>query len=250
MQQKHSPWDGASRSVAAIWSPLLNQQQHVSHQLIHITDWLPTLLSAANITTPLPAIDGINVWDALSNGEPSPRTELVINIDPLPSNSYSAMIKNEFKYVNGTTHDGAYDQWLGIINASESHPLTSFYSSWILRSDAGRAFSAVSSRQLTRNQIATLRKESTISCGQPDAKMLCNPLAKPCLFDLIRDPCERNNLADIEVEKLNELGDLVQQHAGAAVEPRNQPTDDRCDPVKFNDTWTWWWDELGIIDRS
>lgn len=218
--------------------------------MIHITDWLPTLLSAANITAPLLAIDGVNVWNALSNAGPSPRSELVINIDPLPSGSYSALIKDNFKYVNGTTTDGAYDQWLGVIDDSESHPLTTFYSTWILRSDAGRALSAVNGHRLTRARIQALRNESTINCGRQNSKTVCNPLVKPCLFDLIRDPCETNNLADIEVAKLKELGELVQHYLAYGVEPKNQPADDRCDPVNFNNTWTWWWDELGITDEN
>jgi hypothetical protein len=35
------------RGAGLIWSPLLQQTPRVSNQLMHVTDWLPTLYSAA-----------------------------------------------------------------------------------------------------------------------------------------------------------------------------------------------------------
>nr|CAD7586143.1 unnamed protein product [Timema genevievae] len=44
---KESPWEGGVRGVAAVWSPLLAKTQRVSNQMMHMSDWLPTLYSAA-----------------------------------------------------------------------------------------------------------------------------------------------------------------------------------------------------------
>lgn len=44
---KETPWEGAVRGVAAIWSPFIKKSKRVSNQLMSIADWLPTLLSAA-----------------------------------------------------------------------------------------------------------------------------------------------------------------------------------------------------------
>lgn len=41
-QEKYSVYDGGVRTVATIWSPLLKKSQ-VINNLMHITDWLPTL---------------------------------------------------------------------------------------------------------------------------------------------------------------------------------------------------------------
>lgn len=46
-QMKNSPWEGAMKGVAAVWSPLIKKPQRVSNQLMHISDWLPTFFSAA-----------------------------------------------------------------------------------------------------------------------------------------------------------------------------------------------------------
>lgn len=46
-KEKGTPWEGAIRTVSFLWSPLIREQQRVFNQLMHITDWLPTLYSAA-----------------------------------------------------------------------------------------------------------------------------------------------------------------------------------------------------------
>lgn len=44
---KFTLWEGGIRGTAFIWSSLLKRRKRVSHQLMHVTDWLPTLYSAA-----------------------------------------------------------------------------------------------------------------------------------------------------------------------------------------------------------
>ena len=46
-QVKGTPWEGSSRTVALIWSKALQKRRRVSYQLMHISDWLPTLYAAA-----------------------------------------------------------------------------------------------------------------------------------------------------------------------------------------------------------
>lgn len=133
-----------------------------------------------------------------------------------------------------------------MINNTERHPLSFVYGNWILNSDTGKA---LSDGTLTSSSIRKLRKEATVKCDNHDGNRetkICNPLEKPCLFNLLEDPCEMNNLANVESEKLLELSKLIDKYSADSVWPRNQPADSRCNPGDFNDTWTWWWDELGI----
>ena len=50
--------------------------------LFHVTDWLPTFVSVAGgIIDEGKKLDGVNQWDTLQNMSPSPRTEILLNID-------------------------------------------------------------------------------------------------------------------------------------------------------------------------
>ncbi|PSN50831.1 Arylsulfatase B [Blattella germanica] len=44
---KNTLWEGGVRGAGLLWSPLLARPGRVATQLFHITDWLPTLYSAA-----------------------------------------------------------------------------------------------------------------------------------------------------------------------------------------------------------
>ncbi|XP_077528892.1 arylsulfatase B-like isoform X2 [Haemaphysalis longicornis] len=44
---KGSLWEGAIRAAGFVWSPRLENRGRVSQQLMHISDWLPTLYSSA-----------------------------------------------------------------------------------------------------------------------------------------------------------------------------------------------------------
>lgn len=44
---KNTLWEGGVRGAAFLWSPLLKKSKRVSEQMMHITDWLPTLYRAA-----------------------------------------------------------------------------------------------------------------------------------------------------------------------------------------------------------
>ncbi|XP_072022778.1 arylsulfatase B-like [Amphiura filiformis] len=77
---KGSFWEGGIRGAAFVHSPLL--MPHVrgteSRELMGMVDWLPTIagyLGKGNIVNL--TLDGYNIWPAISQGDKSPRQELL-----------------------------------------------------------------------------------------------------------------------------------------------------------------------------
>jgi arylsulfatase A-like enzyme len=52
-------------------------------EMIHVVDMYPTLARLADASTAkCKPLDGLDVWRTISAGEPSPRTEIVYNVEP------------------------------------------------------------------------------------------------------------------------------------------------------------------------
>lgn len=116
--------------------------------------------------------DGYNVWETLSNKAPSPRSEILLNIDPICN--VSAIRVGNFKVIQGTMYEGKWDGWYG---------------------PSGRENSSVA--EIFKKKFSRLpARDSEILCGEkPKNATPCYPAKSPCLFDVKADPCEFNNLA-------------------------------------------------------
>jgi arylsulfatase A-like enzyme len=79
-------WEGGTRVAGFVASPLLPAKVRgtESHELFHVTDWLPTIVNIAGGKTlrNLP-LDGHDIWPTLADGGASPRSEMLYNINPL-----------------------------------------------------------------------------------------------------------------------------------------------------------------------
>ena len=109
---------------AFIHSPLLSKTGMVSHQMMHITDWLPSLMTAAGVTNNRfenikNDIDGIDVWQAVINDEASPRTEVVYNIDDVGDGGrpIAALRQGDWKLVQRPNGNGG---WINEPNSENS----------------------------------------------------------------------------------------------------------------------------------
>jgi arylsulfatase A-like enzyme len=80
---KGTLFEGGTRAVAFInWPGKI--KPGVVDGMMHITDMYPTLagLAGAKLGKNKP-LDGIDMWPMLAEGKPSPRSEIVYNVDPM-----------------------------------------------------------------------------------------------------------------------------------------------------------------------
>jgi arylsulfatase A-like enzyme len=80
---KGTVYEGGTRVVAlANWPGCI--KSGIVDQPVHITDWFPTFARlAGGSTEKSKPLDGMDVWDTVSTGAPSPRKETLYNVDPL-----------------------------------------------------------------------------------------------------------------------------------------------------------------------
>jgi arylsulfatase A-like enzyme len=95
-QVKGTVYEGGVRVPAvAVWPGMLKAGSVVD-ELIHITDLYPTFMNLAggSLEQPLP-LDGLNVWETISKGKPTPREHLLHEW----SNSGGALRQGNWKVV-------------------------------------------------------------------------------------------------------------------------------------------------------
>ena len=113
-------WEGGVRGVGFVNSKLIKEPGRVSKELFHITDWLPTFYELAGGNSSLLQVDGYSVWNSLSNNKPSPREEILLNIDPLVWKN-AALRVGKYKVIRGEKKD----EWSGWLAPPEADPLAS-----------------------------------------------------------------------------------------------------------------------------
>jgi arylsulfatase B len=242
-QQKESSWEGAIRTNAIVYAPFLSNQGVIRNQLMHVSDWLPTLGRLAGFRFDSGVkLDGVDQWGMINNGGPSQKNEIV-NIDDVFG--FGSYIHYTMKYVNGTVNDGAYDGWLASKNNNgDIDPLQ--YALNVLNSTVSRAIYSVQKKNLCVDKILELRKVATISCSNSVTKNPCDLKKGPCLFDIFEDPCEENNLASTRPVIKNLLEKRYNEKKRLIVPTRRRPADPACDPKNFNFNWNWWQNDSSI----
>ncbi|XP_028173731.1 arylsulfatase B [Ostrinia furnacalis] len=220
---KNTLWEGGVRGVSALWSPLLVSRSRVATQTVHITDWLPTLYTAAGGDTSIfKDIDGFDLWEALSHDVKSDRTSIVHNIDDIWGSA--AITVDQWKLVKGTNYKGTWDNWYGPDGREGTYEVD-----LILKSPAGQAINKLGLMP-DKDKIRQLREEATVNCNASIVPITCKPLVAPCLFNIKEDPCEQRNLAEEEPEILERLLKELSEANQTAVPPNNKELDVRGDP--------------------
>lgn len=91
--------------MACVYSNLIAYSSRVSEELFHITDWLPTLYSAAGgdpNDLKQSDLDGIDQWPMIAYARHSKRNSILVNIDEKTNSE--AVIVNNYKLVKGNNN--------------------------------------------------------------------------------------------------------------------------------------------------
>ncbi|KAM0735511.1 Arylsulfatase J [Formica fusca] len=241
---KNTLWEGGVRGTGLIWSPRLVRPGRVSRQMIHITDWLPTLITAAGGNAlNLTLIDGMNLWNALSEDTESPRANILHNIDDIYG--VSAITVGDWKLIQGSTYKGAWDGWYG-----PSGREWIYDADGVISSTAGRAVTSVG-LSVTTEIIWFLRENAMIKCPpKNDSLPICKPLEEPCLFNVYQDPCEDNNLVKQFPTIVRKLQEELKKINNTAILPGNLPWDSKADPNLWDHTWNNFGDYINNVMMS
>ncbi|XP_076619804.1 arylsulfatase J [Colletes latitarsis] len=240
---KNTLWEGGVRGAGLLWSPKLRRPGRVSRQLFHISDWLPTLLTAAGGNSSNLNIDGMDLWGSLNEDLESPRTSVLHNIDDIFG--VSGVTVGDWKLVQGTTYNGQWDGWYGPSGREQVYNVGG-----VIGSAAGRAVASVG-LELSADIVRKLRAEATITCHpQNETLLLCKPLEAPCLFNVHLDPCEHNNLANEYPAIVNSLKQELRRLNATAVPPGNMSWDKRANPDFWDHMWTNFGDYLNELTET
>ncbi|XP_016912325.1 arylsulfatase B-like isoform X2 [Apis cerana] len=245
---KYTLYEGGVRGVAALWSSRLEKAARVFKKLIHITDWLPTLYSAAGgDLKDLGEIDGIDQWRVLSEGQGHGREKLLLNIDEVMKTE--GAIYSRFKLLRGSVGNGYYDKYYGDSGRTLETPP---YTEVVLKSAVSQSITYHLGGPVTQpSTMIQLRREATVQC-HPNVSYYfrhsftyCN--VTECLFDIVNDPCETKNIAEAYARIARDLDLYLEQYGRVLMKQIRKPVDWLADPRRRNNTWEPWMNSKAAI---
>lgn len=148
--------------------------------------------------------------------------------------------------VLGSTFLGYLDYWSGSLPPS----VPRYDVGDILNSTTAEILSQVNDDGLTSSLIMSLRNNSTVKCNFDKNAIPCKPFEKPCLFHIVKDPCEQVNLnykpsskvKQFVQAKIDYFERLLKKFRESASKPLNVRGVKDANPSIFNNTWTNWED--------
>ncbi|XP_048584832.1 arylsulfatase B isoform X2 [Nematostella vectensis] len=211
---KDTFWEGGVRGVGFVYSDLIKHKQRVSHDLIDVTDWLPTFyqLGGGDTEQLERVIDGVSVWDTISEGNPSPRTEVLHNVDPI--RKFAAIRVKNYKL---------------IFNQDAVHK-----TEWFPRYEQ--------TSEPKMDDLSERLPGAVIECGKWNHKTgkECVTDEFPCLFDLDSDPCEYNNIAEDNLPIVRRLLKRLTKHQKKARPVWFPERDPEANPANLDGFWGPW----------
>eukprot|EP00117_Sycon_ciliatum_P011472 scpid54939/ scgid12937/ Arylsulfatase J len=234
---KSTLFEGGTRVPTMVYSPLLQKHGYVNTDLFHSTDWLPTLASIAGAKPEdIPHnVDGMDASQSLLAGMPSPRQEVLYNVER-NGGRYKASIRDtRWKLLIGSwkkIRAGWGNDIDVMLKAQHPIPLRS------LLNPSGVPWNTSASYSRIAQQAGL---ENTDLSGP--YWIGTTPYS---LFDLKEDPCEKINLLhyrgshDDQFTRLWSRLQVYMSKTHDDVVKATKPTR-LADPRRFNGSWSPGW---------
>jgi len=224
---KLSLFEGGMRVPSFITGKLLNNPGRISTELIHVTDWYPTLLHLAGSKIKQHNLDGTNQWKAIQNISCSSREEILLNIESLTNASgliegYWKAVKQGKINVKDVVSNGERTEKLNITgNGKELQD----FDGWCVPP--------------TAPQYKPNKNEHFPECF---TQTLVNDCATEyCLFNLKDDPSETNDLSKTYPRVLKSMIEKIEKYRKGQTPSRMiRRPDIRSDPIYHNNSFEPW----------
>lgn len=230
---KETLWEGGVRGSAFLWSPLIERAPRVSQQMMHITDWLPTLYSAAGGNRrDLGKLDGFNMWRQLSRDLLSPRVEILLNHDNVDKTS--ALRFSKYKLVKGFQWNDPKSGWFPTPGDTDA---TVDLDALMKKSTAAEQLRILRDTGKLRYKPGW-RKNAAVRC--PNLKPIYFSNKGPFLFNVEEDPCEMQDISYTRPRLFKILQERLANYEKETVPPENVPSDPKSFPENHNGVWYYW----------
>ncbi|KAK3800064.1 hypothetical protein RRG08_015032 [Elysia crispata] len=233
--KKGTLWEGGMRANGFVAGGRVGRSGVVSTELIHVSDWFPTLVGLAKGNLNGTKLDGYNQWSTISKGTASPRNVILHNIDilrprlgkPAVKGTFDTSVRaairvGDYKLITGDCGD---DQWIPPPGMPEHS----------LRSDNTLHFSA------THNDMEFHQDDIKNSHDSSD-KQRVGEEKNVWLFNILKDPNERDDLSEKEPERVRAMLDQLLAFNKTAVPPFVVKSDPRSNPALHGNVWGPWLD--------
>ncbi|XP_075056448.1 arylsulfatase J [Mixophyes fleayi] len=213
---KGTYWEGGIRAVGFVHSPFLKNKGYVCKELIHITDWFPTLVTLAGGQLDEDMkLDGYDIWETVSEGKRSPRMDILHNIDPMYTKARNGSWAAGFGIWNTAIQSAIRVNHWKLLTGNPG------YGDWV----PPQSFSNIGLNRWHNERVSIA-----------DGKSLW-------LFNITADPYERVDLSEMYPDVVKQLLRRLAQFNKSAVPVRYPPKDPRSNPKLNGGVWGPWYKE-------
>ncbi|KAL9987433.1 hypothetical protein ACROYT_G001741 [Oculina patagonica] len=218
--EKWTLWEGGVRGVSFVHGNMLGRTGVKCEGLLHVTDWYPTLVNLAGGTLdhdPSP-LDGMDVWNTISHGKPSPRKEILLNIDPIPSEDDNL----------GTTIYEGIALRVGDMKLLLNVPNSTWFKPPELGGEPDK-----------KQGIPHEKDEQLAGLAAPTKE--AGDVIDVALYNVTADPKEHEDLSEKLPDVVKALKERVQYYMKGVVPPLNKPLDSKAFiKAESEGVWTPW----------